>query len=104
MVGECGLDEREAALVTFRRLACLYKARELRVQQRWEMARWAVWQLSLPHYKKGQAPHTPQEFMPLPWEEAKRQQELEQSLAEWQPATASEMGILDDIFYKDNNG
>lgn len=98
------MDEREAALVTFRRLACLYKARDLRVQQRWEMARWAVWQLSLPHYKKGQAPKTPEDFMPLPWEQERRQREMEQSLAEWQPATGAEMGILDNIFNKVTNG
>lgn len=34
----------------------------------WEQTRWKVWQLMTPHYKKGQAPKTPQAFLRFPWE------------------------------------
>ena len=43
---------------------------ERKIRRDYEGMRWAVWQMMMPHFKKGQAPHTPQAFVRFPWEEA----------------------------------
>lgn len=62
------MSEREAALCSWHEYELRSKAYERQAQQRWELARWQVWQLLSPHYKKGQAPKTPQAFCRFPWE------------------------------------
>ena len=38
------------------------------MREEWERMRWMVWQLSIPHFKKGRAPQTAQAFLRFPWE------------------------------------
>ena len=39
------------------------------IRRGYELARWKVWQEMMPHYKKGQAPTSPEAYFRFEWEE-----------------------------------
>jgi len=67
-MGECGLTEHQAAMTTLHEYRLRFEGFDRQRRFEWEQTRWKVWQLMTPHYKKGQAPKTPQAFMRFPWE------------------------------------
>lgn len=72
--------------------------------RRWELARWEVWQLMAPHYKKGQAPRTPSAFCRFPWDAGTISTEEEaRQMYERSRVTENEARILNEFFTKLNS-
>ena len=66
---------------------------------RWERTRWMAWQLSIPHYKKGQAPRTAKAFWTFPWEKTDEEELAERARAN-AGTTAEEAEGLNKLFGK----
>lgn len=58
-----------------------------------------MWQLSIPHYKKGQAPRTAKAFWTFPWEKTD-EEELAERAKQNAGVTAEEMEGLNKFFNK----
>lgn len=79
LVGECGLSEREACLVTFRETEMRMKAAEKRRLESWEVARWEILNhINLsPNIKRGDKPKRVEDILRLPTDKPKVRKVIE---------------------------
>lgn len=66
------MTERQAALTSMHEYIVRLKGKEKEEQRRYELARWAVWKMMAPHFKRGAAPKTAQDYCTFPWEKTSK--------------------------------
>lgn len=83
----------------------LARGRDEEERERWEHTRWMTWQLSNPHYKKGQAPRTAKAFWTFPWEKTDEEEMVERAKASAgvAPETAAALNAIFDKINKRTN-
>lgn len=96
-MGHCGRSERAAALTSRHEYDLLRQAWEERQRERYRLARWICWQLNMAHYKRGQAPRTPEQYYSFAWEDAERAEEIKSKIKTIGTATAEEAAQLDEL-------
>ncbi len=91
------MTERQAAQTSATEYRLRLQGSEEQAREKWGQLRWIAWRLSIPHYKKGTAPMTPQQFHPFPWE-GPTEEELQEKAEEYGFTNEEQSAGLNNLF------